>query len=69
VSSKNKQTGRRGFLKQIVKLGAGGAFLATTCKALAFEPPTDRTVPLEKRRSRGYRATPHVQTYYEKAAS
>jgi hypothetical protein len=67
--AKHKQTGRRNFLKQIATLGAGGAFFAAACAASASEPPADEPAPAASQKSQGYRITPHIKTYYEKAAT
>ncbi len=70
MSFKQTQTGRRNFLKQVLRLGSGGAIFAAACSsAFAIERPADRTVSPEKTKSLGYRLTSHIKTYYETADS
>jgi hypothetical protein len=68
VSSKKLQPDRRNFLKQIAHIGAGGSFLAAVGMAFGYgRPSTDPQPAGSKKSGTGYRLTPHVRTYYEKA--
>jgi len=64
----DKQTSRRNFLKQVVKVGAGTALLAASGTASSLDAPLEPVGSSAGNKSRGYRVTPHVRTYYEKAA-
>jgi len=56
--------GRRNFFKNAALLG-GAAALAVLGKRTGARPSPDLS---DKSRSRGYRLTPHIRKYYEKAS-
>jgi len=53
---------RRNFL---LAVGASGAASAAAIVATAVPPAPPATNPDDKRRTRGYQASAHVQSYYE----
>jgi hypothetical protein len=65
--SEERQTGRRTFLKTIALFGASAAVLAAR-KGSGAKPSAKRK-PAGKSlvRSQGYRLTPHITKYYERA--
>jgi hypothetical protein len=64
MSSKprSETKGRRAFLTQLAAVGGATATIAVTGRAVAA-PDTEEAAPEAK----GYRVTPHVSTYYDKA--
>jgi len=58
------RTERRNFFKNAALLG-GAAVLAVMGKRAGAKPSPDLS---DKSRSRGYRLTPHIRKYYEKAS-
>jgi len=54
---------RREFLKELVAAGGATAVAAVSGQALAESPGK----PAARSGSRGYRLTPHISTYYQKA--
>lgn len=63
--SQPTQPSRRKFLKDIAVAGGAAAVAASTVTARAAEggpPPA-----VDESTDRGYRLTPHVRRYYEKA--
>jgi len=62
-----KRKGRRLFLKTMALLGGSAAVLAAR-KGLAANPPVENKAAGESAvRSQGYRLTPHIKRYYERA--
>jgi hypothetical protein len=59
--------GRRAFLKDVVLAGGATAMAAAAGGALAATPGRDVSAPEEKSAESGYRVTPHVKAYYDKA--
>jgi hypothetical protein len=67
--SENRQKGRRTFLKTIALLGGSAAVLAAR-KGFAAKPSVNRKPSGESAvPSQGYRLTPHIRKYYERARS
>ena len=65
--SDNKRKGRRMFLKTMALLGGSAAVLAAK-GGLAANPPVKNRAPGQPAvRSQGYRLTPHIKRYYERA--
>ncbi len=63
MSERTKQLTRRNFL---LTLGAGGA--ATAAAVVASKSPTAKPAPAnEKRATRGYQSSEHVNNYYRSA--
>jgi hypothetical protein len=63
MSDRNKRNSRRNFL---LTLGAGGA--ATAAALVAKQPQTDaKAGSTDKRATRGYHVTEHVNDYYRTA--
>jgi hypothetical protein len=63
MSQRTKQLTRRNFL---LTLGAGGA--ATAAAIVATKPPSTQTTPAnDKRATRGYQSSEHVNNYYRTA--
>lgn len=64
MSERSKRLSRRNFL---VTLGAGGA--ATAAAIVATQSPTTKPVPAtnDKRATRGYQSSEHVNNYYRTA--
>ncbi len=58
MSNRTTRLSRRNFL---VTLGAGGA---ATAAAIAAKTPGSESVKKDKRASRGYQASEHVNNYY-----
>jgi hypothetical protein len=59
--------GRRAFLKDVVLAGGATAMAAAAGGALAAAPDRDVSAPEENSAESGYRVTPHVKAYYDKA--
>ena len=65
--SDSKRKGRRMFLKTMALLGGSAAVLAAK-RGLAANPPVKNKAPGQPAvRSQGYRLTPHIKRYYERA--
>ena len=65
--SVSKRKGRRMFLKTMALLGGSAAVLAAK-RGLAGNPPVKNNAAGESAaRSQGYRLTPHIKRYYERA--
>lgn len=65
--SDNKRKGRRMFLKTMALLGGSAAVLAAK-RGLAANSPVKNKAPGQSAvRSQGYRLTPHIKRYYERA--
>jgi nitrous oxide reductase len=65
--SEERQTGRRTFLKTVALLGASAALLAVR-KGVGASPSTTRKPARHSLvRTQGYRLTPHINKYYERA--
>ena len=63
MSERTKKLTRRNFL---LTLGAGGA--ATAAAVVASRSPTAKTTPTnDKRATRGYQSSEHVNNYYRTA--
>lgn len=62
------QTGRRGFLKGIMVLGGTAVLIPMAVRAPESEPTTAPAVQSDPKQTRGYHVTPHISSYYEKAA-
>jgi len=63
MSERKKQLTRRNFL---LTLGAGGA--ATAAAVVASKSPTTKPTPTkDKRATRGYQSSEHVNNYYRTA--
>ena len=63
MSERTKKLTRRNFL---LTLGAGGA--ATAAAVVASKSPTAKTTPTnDKRATRGYQSSEHVNNYYRTA--
>jgi len=63
MSERTKKLTRRNFL---LTLGAGGA--ATAAAVVASKSPTAQTTPAsDKRATRGYQSSEHVNNYYRTA--
>jgi shikimate 5-dehydrogenase len=64
MTERTKKLSRRNFL---LTLGAGGA--ATAAAVVATKSPTTRSTPVnkDKRATRGYQASEHVNNYYRTA--
>jgi hypothetical protein len=63
MSERTKQLTRRNFL---LTLGAGGA--ATAAAVVATKSPTAKPTPTkDKRATRGYQSSEHVNNYYRTA--
>ena len=63
MSERTKKLTRRNFL---LTLGAGGA--ATAAAVVASRSPTAKTTPTnDKRATRGYQSSEHVNNYYRSA--
>jgi nitrous oxide reductase len=60
----NSTTSRRGFLRSLAVMGGTAAVVASASADLA--EPTARAAP-DKGKPAGYRVTPHVAKYYDKA--
>jgi hypothetical protein len=60
----NTTTSRRGFLRSLAVIGGTAAVVASASADLA--EPAARAAP-EKGKPTGYRETPHVAKYYDKA--
>jgi hypothetical protein len=56
---------RRNFLKKLAVAGGATAAVAVTGRA-AVSGPESGDAPAESKQS-GYRETPHIRTYYQKA--
>ncbi|KPK60963.1 MAG: hypothetical protein AMJ59_03015 [Gammaproteobacteria bacterium SG8_31] len=67
MSSKprSETKGRRAFLTQLAAVGGATATIAVTGRAVAA-PGTEEATPAAPE-AKGYRVTPHVSTYYDKA--
>ena len=59
--------GRRAFLKDVVLAGGATAMAAAAGGALAAAPDRDASAPEDQSADSGYRVTPHVKAYYDKA--
>ncbi len=59
--------GRRAFLKDVVLAGGATAMAAAAGGALAAAPDQDAPATEKKAEESGYRVTPHVKAYYDKA--
>jgi len=57
--------GRRAFLTQLAAVGGATATIAVTGRAAAA--PGIEETPTTAPESKGYRETPHISTYYDKA--
>jgi len=65
MTERTKKLSRRNFL---LTLGAGGAATAAAVVATKSSPPTQSTpVNKDKRATRGYQASEHVNNYYRTA--
>lgn len=63
--SKEESAGRRDFLKGVA--AAGGAAAAVAAGGAVAAPDSEPTAAPEVRGTKGYRVTPHIAEYYEKA--
>ena len=69
MSKKSKPHNRRTFIKNMALIGGAGALLAGRAGTAGGSPREGSNLIHDKNRSRGYRLTPHIRTYYKKAAS
>jgi hypothetical protein len=65
--SEARQTGRRTFLKTIALLGSSAALLAVRNGVGASPSTTGKAASESLVRTQGYRLTPHINKYYERA--
>jgi hypothetical protein len=65
--SEERQTGRRTFLKTIALFGASAAVLAARKGVGANSSAKRKPAGKSPVRSKGYRLTPHITKYYERA--
>lgn len=63
--TRSEKEGRRVFLKQLAAVGGATATVAVAGRAAAA-PSQEEAAPAASG-SRGYRETPHISTYYDKA--
>ncbi len=63
--SRSETKGRRAFLKQLAAVGGATATVAVAGRAVAA--PGIEPAEVAKPEAKGYRLTPHVATYYDKA--
>ena len=63
--SRSEKEGRRAFLKQLAAVGGATATVAVAGRAAAA-PDTEEAAPAAPK-AQGYRETPHISTYYDKA--
>lgn len=68
MKTKARQGGRRNFLKKLAIMGWAGALATLSGKANADELNPDAEMETAAGTSQGYRETPHVRKYYEKAS-
>lgn len=60
----SESNNRREFLKGLATVGGATALAAVTGSAVAAEPAAK---PADKPQAEGYRVTPHIRAYYDKA--
>jgi hypothetical protein len=65
--SENRHKGRRTFLKTIALLGGSAAVLAARKGVAARASVKSKPSSEAGVRSQGYRLTPHIRKYYERA--
>lgn len=69
MKKQSRSGSRRTFIKNMTLMGGAGILLTSVAKIAG---PGLREDPIETPdacRSQGYRLTPHIRTYYKKAAS
>jgi hypothetical protein len=65
--SEERRRGRRTFLKTMALLGGSAAFMAVRGGVGASPPTKSKPASESPARSTGYRLTPHIHKYYERA--
>lgn len=63
--SRSEREGRRTFLRQLAAVGGATATIAVTGRAVAAPDLEEPAAAAPE--AKGYRETPHVSTYYNKA--
>ena len=68
MKTRSVNEGRRGFLKGMAAIGGGAAVAAAANAAVAdTQPSSNLEHAVGNPQPRGYKLTPHIQRYYEKA--
>ncbi len=63
--SRSEREGRRAFLRQLAAVGGATATIAVTGRAAAAPGLEESATAAPE--AKGYRETPHISTYYDKA--